>query len=168
MHTRWQRCPCFLHWISYLDHAWEHQSVPCSKQRLTGKVPHWLQQGKLLSPDCQRKRWPYSSLKEGEEAERSPGLQANWEWSSEWRQKLTDLLTLRVYLAYWGWAVFILSTLHHPKYPSHRRRERQLTGDSSAPNVCTHEPREASISKIPRSAPGWGYYKPNFHPLLLI
>lgn len=27
----------------FLLHAWEHQSIPCSKQRLTGKVPHWFQ-----------------------------------------------------------------------------------------------------------------------------
>lgn len=30
--------------------------------------------GKPLSSDCQRKRWPYCSLEEGEEAEMSPGL----------------------------------------------------------------------------------------------
>lgn len=55
-----------------------------------GKVPHWSQLERLLWPNLQRKRWPYSSLEETEDAEIPTSLCASWQCSSEWRQKLSD------------------------------------------------------------------------------
>lgn len=161
MHTRWQRSP--LSFTGCLVFFMSGSTDQCQVQSRD-----W--EGTTLAPTGKTAvtRLPHSSLEEGEEAEMSPGLQANWQWSLEWRQKLTDLLTLMVSLAYWRYAVFILSTLHHPKYPSHLQTECQVTGDTSAPNICTQEAHEAPISKVSRSAPGWGYYQPSLHPLLWI
>lgn len=88
MNTRQRQRPLSFSRCHVLSTPGSTKVVPCSKQNLTRKVPHWLQLGRLLSPDCQRTRWPHISREEEEDAEKSPGLMQvggdHWKEDKSW------------------------------------------------------------------------------------